>query len=229
MNSLDICVVGLVILSGLMAFARGFVRECLSIASWLGATAAALYGLPYLRPFAERHFPKGAVADGVAAGTAFILTLIVLTVITGIISRHVKRSSLSALDRTLGLLFGLGRGVLLVTIGFLALSFFLPAKGEQPQWIADSRTAPIFANASAEIARLVPGSLKDRAAQMSPQQSLQNEFENALRAYSIPASRQGASGGPGAAPGGGAGPSAEDQQRLNQLIQSIDKRQDTPP
>ena len=216
MNSLDICVVGLVILSGLMAFARGFVRECLSIASWLGATAAALYGLPYLRPIAERYVPKGTVADAAAAGALFIATLVVLTIVTGIISRHVKRSSLSALDRTLGLLFGLGRGALLVTIGFLALSFVLPAKGERPQWIAQSRTAPLFSQATAAIAQFVPGSLKDRALQMNPQQNLQNEFENALRAYSIPASRQS---------GGGAGPSSEDQQRLNQLIQQLDKNQ----
>jgi membrane protein required for colicin V production len=219
MNALDICVVGLIILSGLMAFARGFVRECLSIASWLGATAAALYGLPYLRPFAVRYVPKGSFADAAAAGVLFIVTLVVLTIIAGMISRRVKRSSLSALDRTLGLLFGLGRGALLVTIGFLALSFVLPQKGEQPDWLAQSRTAPLFSRATAEVARLVPGSLKDRVMQVGPQQDLQNQFENALRAYSIPAARPGENGG------SGPGPSSEDQQRLNQLIQQLNKDQ----
>ncbi len=224
MNSLDICVVGVIVLSGLMAFARGFVRECLSIASWLGATAVALYGLPYLRPIAERYVPKGSVADGVAAGVLFIVTLVVLTIVAGMISRRVKHSSLSALDRTLGLLFGLGRGALLVVIGFLALSFVLPQKSEKPNWLAQSRTAPLFTNASLAIARFVPGSFRDRALQMAPQQNLQNQFENALRAYSIPASRL--SGGAGAATG--PGPSNEDQQRLNQLIQQLDKSQDPP-
>ncbi len=222
MNSLDICVVGVIVLSGLMAFARGFVRECLSIASWLGATAVALYGLPYLRPIAERYVPKGTVADGVAAGVLFIVTLVVLTIVAGMISRRVKHSSLSALDRTLGLLFGLGRGALLVTIGFLALSFVLPQKGERPNWLAQSRTAPLFTNASLAIARFVPGSFRDRALQMAPQQNLQNQFENALRAYSIPAARQ--DGGTGTGPR----PSSEDQQRLNQLIQQLDKNQDAP-
>jgi membrane protein required for colicin V production len=222
MNSLDICVVGVIVLSGLMAFARGFVRECLSIASWLGATAVALYGLPYLRPIAERYVPKGTVADGVAAGVLFIVTLVVLTIVAGMISRRVKHSSLSALDRTLGLLFGLGRGALLVVIGFLALSFVLPQKGEKPNWLAQSRTAPLFTNASLAIARFVPGSFRDRALQMAPQQNLQNQFENALRAYSIPAARQ--DGGTGTGPR----PSSEDQQRLNQLIQQLDKNQDAP-
>ncbi|HUK60019.1 MAG TPA: CvpA family protein [Stellaceae bacterium] len=223
MNALDICVVGVIILSGLMAFARGFVRECLSIASWLGATAAALYGLPYLRPFAEHYVPKGTFADAAAAGVLFIVTLVVLSIIAGMIARQVKHSSLSALDRTLGLLFGLGRGALLVTIGFLALSFALPQKGEKPNWLAQSRTAPLFSSATAEIARLAPGSLKDRVMQVAPQQPLQNQFENALRAYSIPATR------PGGSDGNGPGPSSEDQQRLNQLIRQLDKSQSPDP
>ena len=61
MNILDFVVITLVILSGLFAFARGFVKECLSIASWIGASGAALYAMPYLRPSAEQYVPAGAV------------------------------------------------------------------------------------------------------------------------------------------------------------------------
>ncbi len=60
MNALDILVIGVVILSGLLAFARGFVRECLSIVSWLGAAGAALYAMP-LRPSSSTIWkPEGA-------------------------------------------------------------------------------------------------------------------------------------------------------------------------
>jgi len=212
MNVLDLLVIGVVILSGLLAFARGFVRECLSIVNWLGATAVAIYALPLLRPFAERYLPKGAIADGAAAAVAFLVTLIVLTIITGRISRTVQQSSLSAIDRTLGLIFGLMRGVLLVAIGFLALSFVLPKSGDRPQWLAQSKTAPLFASATQGLAKLLPASFRDRAAQSDPQSGMQQEFENALRAYSTPAQR----------PAQGAGPSAEDQQRLKQLFQQLD-------
>jgi len=211
MNALDIFVLGIVILSGLFAFARGFVRECLSIASWLGATAAALYATPLLRPFAEHFVPKGTFADAAAAGTAFLVTLVVLTLITGAISRRVQHSSLSALDRTLGLVFGLMRGALLVCIGFLALSFVLPPKGERPKWIAQSRTAPLFAAVTASLVKLVPEPFRQRAATFNPQEHLERDFENAIRAYALPSAP--------AAPG--TGPSAEDQQRLNQLFQQL--------
>src|SRR5580698_10072717 len=113
MNLLDIFVITIVIFSGLFAFARGFVKECLSIASWLGASGAAIYAMPYLRPLVRPHVPAGAI-DAVSAGAAFIVTLVVLTIVTGTIARFVRRSSLSALDRTLGLIFGLGRGAMLV-------------------------------------------------------------------------------------------------------------------
>jgi membrane protein required for colicin V production len=219
MNALDILVLGVIILSALFAFARGFVRECLSISNWLGATAAALYAGPLLRPLAEHFVPKGAFADAAAAGTAFIATLVVLTVVTGAISRRVQRSSLSALDRTLGLVFGLMRGALLVCIGFLALSFVLPPKGERPRWLAQSRTAPLFAAVTQDLVRLVPAPFRQRAAQFSPQEHLQRDFENALRAYAIPSVPQAA----------GAGPSSQDQQRLNQLFQQLGTGSPEPP
>ncbi|HXQ50944.1 MAG TPA: CvpA family protein [Stellaceae bacterium] len=210
MNALDICVVGIIILSGLFAFARGFVRECLSIAAWLAATAVALWTLPYLRPFAERFVPRGAIADAAASGAAFLVTLIVLSIAAGFVSRRVKRSSLSALDRTLGLVFGLMRGVIVVGVGFVALSFALPASGARPQWIAESRTAPLFVGAANEMARFVPDSIRQRIAQFAPQQRIQGQFENAIRAYSVPA--------PHTAPGGGS-LTPEEQQRLNELFQ----------
>jgi membrane protein required for colicin V production len=213
MNALDFFIVGIIILSGLFAFARGFVRECLSIVAWLGATAAALYGESVLKPYAERYLPKGAVADGAAAGVAFLLTLIVLTLIASVISRGVKRSALSALDRTLGLIFGLGRGVMLVAIGFLALSFILPPKGEKPRWIRESRTAPLFIGATQAIARVLPPSMRQRIATFDPQERLNQEFENAIRAYALPAPK--APSGPQISP--------EDQQRFNQLLEQTVK------
>ena len=214
MRAIDIIVIAIVVLSGLLAFARGFVREALSIMSWLGATAAALYATPYLRPYAERFVPKGTVADTVAAGVAFLATLIVLTIITSRISRQVKRSSLSALDRTLGLVFGITRGALLVCIGYIAISLVLPPGSERPRWLAESRTLPLVAGAADSMMRLVPPQFRRQTAQFSPQERLDREVESAIRAYSLPGAKPTAAGAaPTYAP--------EDQQRLNQLFQQF--------
>lgn len=212
MNALDILIIGVIVLSGLLAFARGFVREALSIAGWLGATAASIYALPFARPIAERFLPKGAVAEAAAAGIIFVITLVVLSILTGGISRQVRGSSLSALDRTLGLIFGLMRGVLLVCIGYIALSFVLPQNGERPRWISNSRTLPLVASATDSLSRLLPELFRRQATHFNPATKFDSDYLSVLRAYSVPGAK-----------GGGALPAIapEDQKRLNQLIQQL--------
>src|SRR5690349_16143068 len=103
MNTLDIIVLVVIGLSGLFAFARGFVKEVFSIGAWIGAGAIALYAFPYTQPIARKLISSVAVADGAAAIVVFIVALIVLSLIASAIARRVKASALSALDRTLGL------------------------------------------------------------------------------------------------------------------------------
>jgi len=217
MNALDMLVIGVVVLSGLLAFARGFVRECLSIAGWLGASALAIYALPFARPVAERYLPRGAVSEAAAAGVVFIVTLVVLSILTGGISRRVRGSSLSALDRTLGLIFGFARGILVVCIGYIGLTFVLPRDGTQPRWLSESRTLPLVAAATDSLSRLLPESLRRQAAHFDPATKLDGDYMSVLRAYSVPGAK-----------GAAAAPSipAEDQQRLKQLIQRLGTGED---
>src|SRR5581483_12361840 len=98
MNPFDIFIIVLVVLSGLFAFARGFVREALSVATWVGAALAALYAFPYARPIAEQWLQKGVFADSAAALSVFVIVLVALSLVSSAISRRVKDSSLSALD-----------------------------------------------------------------------------------------------------------------------------------
>lgn len=218
MNLLDIIVIGVILLSGLFAFARGFVKEALSVAAWVGAAFAALYGLRYAAPVAERFLPKGPVADAAAALVLFLAALIVLSLLTSAVAGRVKESSLSAVDRTLGLVFGLVRGLVLVCLLYIALSWALPAgKQQQPGWIADAKTLPLLANGAERLRALVPAAYRARAeatAEDTRRAAEQmNEAASAMRALSSP--RQ-----PAAATHDRAGAySPDDQRDLNRLIQ----------
>jgi membrane protein required for colicin V production len=163
MNALDIVVIAVILLSGLFAFARGFVKEALSVAAWVGAAFAALYGLRYAAPFAERFLPKGAVADAAAGLAVFLVALIVLSLLTSALSRRVKDSALSAVDRTLGLLFGLVRGVVVVCLGYIALTWALPP-ASQPSWVTEARTRYLLANGAERLRGLVPANYRAQAA-----------------------------------------------------------------
>jgi membrane protein required for colicin V production len=218
MNLLDIIVIGVILLSGLFAFARGFVKEALSVAAWVGAAFAALYGLRYVAPVAERFLPKGPVADAAAGLALFLVALIVLSLLTSAVAGRVKESSLSAVDRTLGLVFGLVRGLVLVCLLYIALSWALPAgKQQQPGWIADAKTLPLLANGADRLRALVPAAYRVKAAATAEDTrraaEQMNEAASAMRALSTPRppatsirDRTGAY-------------SPDDQRDLNRLIQ----------
>ena len=217
MNVLDIVVIAVVLLSGLFAFARGFVKEALSVAAWIGAGFAALYGLPYATPLTERFLPKGAVAEAVAAVALFLIALVVLSLVTSAIAGRVKESSLSAIDRTLGLVFGLVRGLVLVCLVYIALSWALPAKQQLPAWIAEARTLPLLATGAERLRDLVPVAYRAKAAATASDTrraaEQMQEAAGAIGALSTPRPPQ----GPGQAHPPGY--SNEDQRDLDRLIQ----------
>ncbi len=99
MNTLDIIVAVVLVLSAGFAYMRGFVRELLAIVAWVGAAVITFYGYIYIAPFAERFVPKGPLANISAGAVVFIVALIVLSIITGTVvetgspERHVLRST----------------------------------------------------------------------------------------------------------------------------------------
>ena len=162
MNPFDIFVIVLIVLSGLFAFARGFVRETLSVGTWVGASLAALYAFPIARPIAERWLSKGIVADSAASLSVFVVVLIVLSLVSSAIAKRVKHSSLSALDRTLGLLFGLVRGVILACLVYVGVTWALP-EASRPPWIKEARTGSLLQIGADKLKALVPNAVRNRA------------------------------------------------------------------
>ena len=125
---LDIILLGVMLISGLLAMIRGFMREILSIAAWGIAAVATLYAYAKLLPFAKPYFNNDIVAAGVVIGGMFLLTLLIVSVITVRISDMVLDSRVGALDRTLGFLFGLGRGLIIVVVAFLFFAWLVPTQ-----------------------------------------------------------------------------------------------------
>ena len=110
-NIADIGILAILLISGVFAFVRGFVHELLAVIAWVGAAAATLYGIDLATPFARQLTTMQPVADIGAGVVIFLVVLVVLTILTRMVSKRVQASSLSTLDRSLGLLFGILRGV----------------------------------------------------------------------------------------------------------------------
>src|SRR5262245_26113513 len=99
MNGLDLAVVAVLRLAAVFAFARGFVREALSIVAWIGAALITLYGFNYLYRIVIRFITTPLLAELTAAAGLFLVSLIVLTILTGYVARVVQSSALSPIDR----------------------------------------------------------------------------------------------------------------------------------
>jgi membrane protein required for colicin V production len=152
---LDIVLILVMLISGVLAMVRGFMREVLSITAWALAAGATLYSYAKLLPFAKQYFNNDIVATVAVVGGVFLLTLLIVSVITVRISDMVLDSRVGALDRTLGFLFGLARGFLLVLIAFVFLNWLIDPKG-QPKWITDAKSLTVLKTAGDSLKSMLP-------------------------------------------------------------------------
>lgn len=152
---LDIFLIVVMLVSGLLAMVRGFMREVLSIASWGCAAVATLYAFPKLLPWAKQYFNNDYVAMGAVAGGVFLLTLIIVSALTVRISDRILDSRIGALDRTLGFLFGLGRGLLIVVVAFIFFDWLVPTKS-QPEAVLNARSRVVLQGTGQWLMSLLP-------------------------------------------------------------------------
>src|SRR6201987_4676487 len=152
---LDLILLGVMLISGLLAMVRGFMREILSIAAWGAAAVVTLYSFQKLLPTAKTYFTNDTVAAAVVVAGVFLGTLIVVSVITVRISDMILDSRIGALDRTLGFLFGLGRGLLIVVVAFLFFTWLVPEK-QRPDWVTSAKSRTVLQGTGDWLMSLLP-------------------------------------------------------------------------
>jgi len=152
---LDVLLLIVMLISGLLAMIRGFMREILSIAAWIIAALVTLYAFPRALPLAKEYFSSTLVATGVAVAVLFLVTLLVVSVITVRISDLVLDSRIGALDRTLGFLFGLGRGLIIVVVAFLFFAWLVPERS-QPNWVRSAKSKVVLQSTGQWLESLLP-------------------------------------------------------------------------
>jgi membrane protein required for colicin V production len=140
---LDIILLAVMFISAMLAMVRGFMREILSIAAWAAAAIATVYLYSRLLPVAKGYFNNDMVAAGAVIGGVFLGTLLIVSAITVKISDMVLDSRIGALDRSLGFLFGLARGLLIVVIAFLFFDWLVPEKS-QPEWVRSAKSKVVL-------------------------------------------------------------------------------------
>lgn len=140
---LDLILFGIMLISGLLALMRGFTREVLSLVAWGASAVAAYFAIkqPALLDLAMPYVDKAILAQIAVGAIAFIITLIVVSLISVKISDSVVDSAVGGFDRTLGFMYGLARGFVLVAIAYLFYGWLLPFD-KQEDWVRNASSLP---------------------------------------------------------------------------------------
>lgn len=162
----DAAVAVVVLISGALAYARGFTRELFAIGGWIIAFVIAYYLAPALEPLIREVPVVGETLANsclIAISAAFFLivaiSLVVLSIFTPLIANLVLDSVLAPLDRLLGFIFGIARGALLVAIVFVIYSNFSGANAWPPLDNAASKQA--FEKAAGQLEAMLPESIPE--------------------------------------------------------------------
>ena len=219
---LDLAVLAIVLVSAFLSMLRGFSREVLAIASWAAAAASAYYFYPVVAPYLAPYIHKDVIAQALAAAIVFFATLIVVSLFTVRLSDAILDSKIGALDRTLGLVFGLARGFLLAVVSF-AIFNWLVAEKQQPEWVKNAKTRPALSETADQIVKLLP---EDAAATIDAWIKSRGNFgpANDEPADETAAPTSGKPAAPGPLPAGqkkadsSTDPDAQDKKKLDALI-----------
>ena len=152
----DAVVAAIIILSAILAYSRGLVREAMAIVGWIAAAVLAYMFAKQAEPLVKQipvlgEFISDSCEISIIAAFAavFALALVVVSLFTPLFSSLIQRSALGGIDQGLGFLFGVARGVLLVAVAFFVYGAVIT--GEEIEVVDKSRSAEVFAKLTGQI------------------------------------------------------------------------------
>ncbi|MCK5284164.1 MAG: CvpA family protein [Alphaproteobacteria bacterium] len=166
----DIVVLAVLLISAVIAFLRGFIREVLTIMGILGGLIAASLGGAHLSIYIQEWIgieestnpdllfgilPHALVADSLAYGGIFIVVIIILSILSHILAEAVQNMGLGAIDRTFGVIFGIIRGVVLLGVLYLPV-YLLVSDDAKTTWFEGSKTHIYLEKSSSVLSTFLP-------------------------------------------------------------------------
>ncbi|MCI5545042.1 MAG: CvpA family protein [Azospirillum sp.] len=179
MNNLDIFILIIVLISGLIALNRGLIKEVLSIIGWMLSVVAIVTLLPIVQPLVQNFAQGDTFSLVVSAILILIVFFIIWIIITSQIIDKIRSSKLSAIDRILGLFFGIVRAWILIIL-FNILVGWVMTPDEQPQVMKESKYFQMAGDFAEPVEKLLPKDLIEGAQKENEKKSEEKEHEKVL-------------------------------------------------
>lgn len=156
-----------ILISAILAYSRGLVREVLSIAGWVVAGIVAYMLTPAVEPLLSEVPVLSDLIGGscvlsliIAFAVVFAVALIVVSIFTPLFSGMIQKSALGGIDQGLGFLFGVARGILLVLIALILYDNIFP-EGDRLAIVEDSKSREILSDSQSNLASMLPTEVPD--------------------------------------------------------------------
>lgn len=155
MTGIDIAIIFVLVISAVISFVRGFFREALSLATWVGAVVITLaYTSRFSTLLPEDSIQSPAARATISAIVLFLICLAIGWLARWLCRRIVAGAKLGMFDRVLGVFFGIARGVVIVAL--LVLSAHLAPSLQQESWWGESELLPRFGELARAIHERLP-------------------------------------------------------------------------
>ncbi len=156
MTVVDVVVIFVIFLSALFSLLRGFVKEAISLATWIIAIWLAATFAPQLADALPSNIESEAARQAIGFGVLFVLTLMVGTLVNMLVSQVVKKTGLSGADRIFGVVFGVLRGGLIIIV-FVIIGGMTPLP--ETDWWQSSTLLQWFESTAIVIQEYIPEDL----------------------------------------------------------------------
>ena len=154
MSWVDLIIIVIIVISALISLVRGFVKESISLASWLFAGFIAFIYFTPLADLLEPYIESPTIRTGSSFAILFVSSLIVGAIINFMVSQLVSKTGLTGTDKSLGVVFGTARGVLIVVIVLALLTELTPMPSES--WWKESTMIEYFASMASWMKEVLP-------------------------------------------------------------------------
>ena len=154
-NILDLISLLIIISSGIISSFRGFVKEGLSIAAWVGAIFSSIYISPFFFEASQLLIENKILSEFATYISTFIFVLVTLSITIRSLTVYVKSSALNNLDKSLGFLFGILKGVIILSVILIIFDWF-STENERPHLINKAKLLPIVDTTSKILISTLP-------------------------------------------------------------------------
>ncbi|MBP3545564.1 MAG: CvpA family protein [Alphaproteobacteria bacterium] len=179
MNNLDIFILVVVAISALIALNRGLLKEVLSIIGWSLSVVAIVVMLPIVEPFMHKYIDSDIFTVIVSSILIIVIFFIVWIIITSQIISKIRASKLSAIDRVLGLFFGIVRACILIILFNILAGWMLPPD-EQPDLFKESKYYQLAGDFAEPIEKMLPQELFESVKEQQEEKEEKTEEESVL-------------------------------------------------